>query len=113
MAYYLFIVINNTNSINEYSSILGALIVFGDKWTPLLVKQLSDGPKTFSALEKILPGISPRTLSQRLDKLIGIDIIGKQLYCAKPPRYQYYLTPKGADLQNILTAMAIWSEKYR
>lgn len=105
--------INNTNLINEYSSILGALNVLGDKWTPLLVKQLASGPKTFSGLEKTLPGISPRTLSQRLDKLVSIDIIGKQLYCTKPPRYQYYLTPKGTDLQNILTDMAIWSEKYQ
>lgn len=97
---------------SEAGCIASALSVLGDKWTPLLVKELTVCPKKFSDLEKSLIGISPRTLSQRLDKLERNYIVAKNIYCEHPPRYQYALTKKGSDLQNILNDMAKWSEKY-
>jgi DNA-binding HxlR family transcriptional regulator len=90
-----------------------ALSVLGDKWTPLLVQQLTICPQTFSDLEKSLEGISPRTLSQRLNKLVLDGIVNKVVYCTHPPRYNYSLTQKGQDLQAILRDMANWSEKYQ
>lgn len=92
--------------------ILHALFVLGDKWTPLLIKELTRCPQTFSELEVAVEGISPRTLSQRLNKLVDDGIVAKSIYCQHPPRYNYSLTPKGADLQNILKDMAAWSAKY-
>jgi len=89
-----------------------ALDIFGDKWTPLLVRQLTQCPHTFSELEASLVGISPRTLSQRLDKLAAESIIIKDLYCEHPPRYKYSLTEKGAELKAVLEKMAEWGEKY-
>lgn len=93
--------------------ILKALEVLGDKWTPLLIRELTECPQGFSDLEKLLTGISPRTLSQRLNKLVDEDIVDKRLYCEHPPRYHYALTAKGADLQNIIKDMASWSQKYK
>ena len=90
-----------------------ALSILGDKWTPLLIKELTSCPQTFSDLEKVLTGISPRTLSQRLNKLVDEDIVEKRLYCERPPRYSYVLTTKGKDLQTILQDMAAWSAKYK
>ena len=90
-----------------------ALCILGDKWTPLLIKELTYCPQKFSDLEKTLAGISPRTLSQRLNKLVDYKIIVKQEYCQHPPRYTYKLTEKGADLRNILTKMAEWGDKYQ
>lgn len=92
--------------------IQAALCVLGDKWTPLLVGQLVSEPMTFGDLETQLAGISPRTLSARLDKLQDDDIIIRRQYNAHPPRYKYQLTEKGQELQSILTRMAVWGEKY-
>lgn len=89
-----------------------ALDILGDKWSPLLIGQLVSGPKTFGDLESSLLGISPRTLSARLDKLQIELIVTKTLYCKHPPRYTYDLTPKGVELQKILRTMADWGEKY-
>ncbi len=89
-----------------------ALSILGDKWTPLIIKEMTACPQKFSELEKTLTGISPRTLSQRLEKLIEHQIIRKILYCEHPPRFQYALTKKGSDLQQILGDMANWSKKY-
>lgn len=89
-----------------------ALEVIGDKWTGLLLRELTECPKTFGELEQQLTGISPRTLSQRLDMLETECITNKSLYCERPPRYKYALTQKGSDLKAVLNSMATWGEKY-
>lgn len=89
-----------------------ALGILGDKWTPLLIRELTLCPQTFSDLEKLLVGISPRTLSQRLNMLVEQGIVDKRIYCEHPPRYSYQLTLKGRGLQTILQDMARWSAKY-
>lgn len=107
----------STNTLNVSAPKVGciakALTILGDKWSPLLIKELTDSPQHFSELEKALIGISPRTLSQRLNKLYEEGIVEKHLYCEHPPRYSYYLTDKGSDLQDIIANMASWSAKYR
>ena len=89
-----------------------ALEIIGDKWTPLLLGQLVSGQKTFGELEQMLTGISPRTLSARLNKLDEELIIKKNKYNAHPPRFKYDLTDKGKGLQEVLIQMAEWGEKY-
>ncbi len=90
-----------------------ALAIMGNKWTALLVMELAKGPSRFSALETTLTGISPRTLSQRLDYLEAKSVITKKSYAEAPPRVEYQLTPKGQDLIPILKSMADWGDKYR
>lgn len=90
-----------------------ALDVIGDKWTLLIIRDLSAKPTTFSALETSLSGISPRTLSQRIDMLEAEKIIKKKCYCERPPRFEYVLTEKGKDLQKVLVQMARWGAKYQ
>ena len=89
------------------------LCVIGDKWSPLLLGQLVSGEKTFGELELLLNGISPRTLSARLDKLLNENIVLKNKYNAHPPRYKYRLTIKGTDLVEVLEKMTSWGEKYK
>ena len=93
--------------------IQASLQILGDKWTPLLLGQLVAGQKTFGELETMLAGISPRTLSARLEKLVEEEIVVKNQYNAHPPRYKYDLTEKGQGLQEVLQQMADWGEKYQ
>lgn len=93
--------------------IQSALRILGDKWSPLLIGQLVESSMTFGELELVLSGISPRTLSARLDELIDQGIVHKIQYCEHPPRYRYGLTKKGDDLRTILIDMAKWGEKYQ
>lgn len=89
-----------------------AIAVLGDKWTPLLVRELSGSPLSFCQIEVALEGISPRTLSQRLDRLETEKIVYKRMYCEHPPRHKYELTKKGEDLQGVLAQMSAWGAKY-
>lgn len=92
--------------------IAGAMEIIGNKWTALILRDLSSGPKRFSELEKSVGKINPRTLSQRLDDLERHSIITKQAYAEVPPRIEYALTEKGEDLMPVLRAMSDWGDKY-
>lgn len=98
---------------NKPGCIREALNILGDKWTPILLGNLVSGPRSFSELETMLSGISPRTLSARLKKLTENNIIAKKSYNDHPPRYNYLLTEKGQELQTVLIHMADWGEKYQ
>lgn len=89
-----------------------ALHILGDKWTALIIRDLSAEFTKFSELETSLGGISPRTLSQRLSKLEQCGIVAKRLYCEHPPRYAYELTQKGVELQAIIVKMAEWGARH-
>jgi DNA-binding HxlR family transcriptional regulator len=86
-------------------SVAACAEIIGAKWTALLVHDLSEGPRRFSELEHSCPGISPRTLSERLRALEQEAIVERHSYPESPPRVEYKLTPKGQDLLPIIAAM--------
>jgi DNA-binding HxlR family transcriptional regulator len=77
----------------------------GTKWTPLIVHDLSEGARRFMQLEHACPGISPRTLSERLDRLEDEGVVIRRSYPESPPRVEYELTEKGRALLPIIRAM--------
>lgn len=89
-----------------------AMQIIGNKWTALILRDLAKGPQRFCELERSLAGISPRTLSQRLDDLEKYGIIRKKSFAEVPPRTEYSLTAKGQDLIPVLRQMAAWGTKY-
>lgn len=89
-----------------------AMEIIGNKWTALILRDLTSGPKRFSELEKSINNINPRTLSQRLDDLEDQNIITKKNFSEVPPRIEYTLTKKGNDLLPVLQQMAEWGSKY-
>ncbi len=89
-----------------------AVKILGDKWTALILLDMAEGQKRFCEFERSLPGISPRTLSQRLDNLTEQKIISKKSYSQVPPKVEYTLTDKGHDLIPVLKQMANWGSKY-
>jgi len=92
--------------------IASAMEIIGNKWTALILRDLSSGPKRFSELERSVGKINPRTLSQRLDDLEYHSIITKHAFAEVPPRVEYVLTKKGEDLMPVLRAMSDWGDKY-
>ena len=79
--------------------------IIATKWTPLIVHDLSEGPRRFMELEHACPGISPRTLSERLDMLEGQGVLVRRSYPESPPRVEYELTEKGRGLLPIIREM--------
>jgi len=106
------IVLKNTEIERRPGCVAVALAILGNKWTALIVKELSEGCARFSELQSALKGISPRTLSQRLDSMEQCKLITKKSFAEVPPRVEYSLTKKGRDLIPILHSMAEWGDKY-
>lgn len=79
--------------------------LIGSKWTSLIVHDLSEGARRFTQLEHSCPGISPRTLSERLHMLEEEGIVLRRSYPESPPRVEYELTEKGRALLPIIEAM--------
>jgi len=102
---------DSTDDEPKCGSIKEALAIIGDKWTGLIIRDLSAGPKRFSELEQNL-GIGPRTLSQRLESLQECAVISKQQFAEAPPRVEYSLAQKGEDLLPVLQSMAEWGKKH-
>ena len=76
--------------------------IIGSKWTAVIVHDLSEGPRRFSELERSCPGISPRTLSERLR---GLEQEGIIVRASARRRVDYELTEKGQALLPIIDAM--------
>ena len=106
--------LTNSNTLTEprVGCIASAMEIIGNKWTALILRDLTAGPKRFTELEKSVGNINPRTLSQRLDDLEKHEIITKQAFAEVPPRCEYSLTKKGQDLVPVLQQMAAWGDKY-
>src|SRR4029453_6935137 len=76
--------------------------IIGSKWTALLVPDMSAGPRRLSELAHACPGISPRTLSERLRWLEEEGVVVRHSYAETPPRVEYELTPKGMGLLPVI-----------
>lgn len=79
--------------------------IIGNKWTPLIVRDLAGGQKRFSELERSLRGISPKTLSERLKRLEECGVLSRRCFAEVPPRVEYQLTVKGHALLPVIESM--------
>jgi DNA-binding HxlR family transcriptional regulator len=79
--------------------------LIGDRWTPLIVRDLASGCRRFSELQRSLETISPKTLSDRLRRLEDGQIVTRSSFAEKPPRVDYCLTDKGHALLPIIESM--------
>lgn len=104
--------LRRTENDTKEERVATCLEVLGNKWSGLILTNLLNGSKRFTELERALEGISPRTLSQRLEDLVNHGVITKKSFAEVPPRVEYKLTQKGRDFIPILQQMADWGKKY-
>ena len=83
-----------------------------EKWTLLIIDALMPESKRFVDLEKILEGISTRTLAQRLQKLEDYKVITKKISQDNPGRVEYSLTKMGRDFTETIEAITSFGYKY-
>ena len=86
------------------------LKIIGSKWTMNILHNLFSGKKRFGQLQKLLSGISTKTLSARLQELEKEKIIAKKVFAEVPLHVEYSLTEKGKSLKDIFNKMAKWGE---
>ena len=83
----------------------GALQLIGDKWSMLVVRDLSTGPKRTTELLSALRPISSRTLVGRLRDMEHDNLIDRREFGGSPPRVEYGLTERGRRLLPLLESL--------
>jgi len=98
----------------SYAQLCGiatALDVIGDRWSPLILRDLLLGPLRFSELAGGLPGIGTNTLTARLKHLEDAGVIRRRLLPLPDGGTVYELTSYGRELEPILMALGRWGAK--
>lgn len=81
----------------------------GDKWSILVVMTLTDGPRRFNELKRIIGGISQRMLTFTLRGLERDGLVSRTVTPTIPPRVDYELTELGRSLQVPVQALGSWA----
>jgi DNA-binding HxlR family transcriptional regulator len=92
-------------------SVARSLDVLGDTWSVLVVREMFLGTHRFDMLQDHL-GIARNVLAARLKRLVEHGILAKRQYHEHPPRFEYRLTRKGADLYPVVVALLQWGDRY-
>lgn len=92
-------------------SIARTLDVVGEPWTPLILRDVWVGLRRFDEIQSDL-GISRKVLTERLKWLVECGVLARQVYSRTPPRSEYVLTDKGAQLCDLLLVMARWGDRW-
>lgn len=99
-------------STQEHCPVARTLNIVGDRWTILVLRELSFGRKRYSQLLQSLEGISTNLLSERLKKLEENRMIEQVLYREHPPRAEYRLTSKGRAFVPVLQALRDYGNEW-
>jgi DNA-binding HxlR family transcriptional regulator len=75
------------------------------RWTLGTIYACSSGAVRFNEFRQSLPGVSPTTLSERLDQLEQAGIVARELVAGHPPHAEYRLTAKGKRLATAVTKL--------
>ncbi len=92
-------------------SLARTLGIIGDRWTPLVLRDIGLGISRFDTIQRNL-GVSRRVLTERLAALVDEGIVAREAYQEHPPRYDYRLTEKGAELAVALVALQSWGDRW-
>lgn len=92
--------------------VASALDIVGDKWTLVVLRTIFAGRHRYGELADIPEKISTNILADRLERLEQYGLVTRSPYQQNPVRYQYDLTPKGADLLPVLQQLAAWATRH-
>lgn len=82
----------------------------GDKWTTLIVIALAGGPRRFGEINRCIPDISKRMLTQCLRNLERSGFITRHVYPTSPPSVEYRLAELGRSFLVPLEMLVEWAE---
>ena len=78
------------------------------KWGVLVLVALADGPQRWSELRRRAEGISEKMLAQTLRTLEADGFVNRDAQPVIPPRVDYSLTERGAELVALLLPLFGW-----
>jgi DNA-binding HxlR family transcriptional regulator len=89
------------------------LAVIAGRWKVIIIHHLmNEGVCRFNQLQRLLGGITHRTLAKQLRELEDSGLIIRKDFNEIPPRVEYRLSKLGESLKPVLMAMHAWGETH-
>ncbi|REE83601.1 HxlR family transcriptional regulator [Lutibacter oceani] len=93
-----------------YCSLHFTMDLIGNKWKPLVLFHLLNGPLRSGVLQKTIPGISNKMFTQTVRELERDNLVSRKVYPVVPPKVEYQLTETGKSLEAILKELDNWGK---
>ena len=98
-------------SYGEACTVAHALDLVGERWALLVVRDLLLGPKRFTDLERGMPRVNARILTQRLRELEAAGVVQRRWLGTPADATVYELTEWGADLEAVIMHLGRWGRR--
>lgn len=95
----------------DYCPIAVGVDILGDRWTPLVIRELMVGASGFNEIHRGIPRVSRSLLAQRLRMLERRGLVNRQV-SKRGATGRYVLTPAGESLTPIVWAMGHWAAEW-
>lgn len=89
-----------------------AFAAIGGKWKMIIIYWLSEEPRHFAALRRLMSGISQKVLTQQLKELVADGIVVREPQGAAPAPVRYSLTDYGRSLLPLVENVRSWGRAH-
>ena len=93
----------------QFCPVAKATEVLGEKWTPLIIRELITDDQSFNSLRKGVPLMSPSLLSSRLKSLESSGVIERN---KTDKGVIYSLTQAGEEIGPIIEQLGVWGQRW-
>jgi DNA-binding HxlR family transcriptional regulator len=95
----------------QYCPIARGAEIFAERWTPLIIRNLYLGCRTFTDILEGAPGMSKTLLTERLRALERHEVVERQPR-SRGRGFTYHLTPSGVELADVCIALGNWGARW-
>lgn len=95
----------------QFCPVAKACEIFGERWTPLVIRELMCGSTHFNDIRRGVPLMSPSLLVKRLRQLEAAGIV-ERITDETGRNVEYRLTQGGQDLQPIVQMLGMWGARW-
>ena len=89
------------------------LMLIGDKWKVLILRDLMSGTKRFGELKKSIGHVTQKVLTAQLRDMESSGLVNRKVYAEVPPKVEYSLTVLGDSLRPVIDVLRTWGEGYK
>ena len=85
------------------------LQIIADTWTPIVLFCMRGRTRRFNELQRSIPDISKKMLTQTLRKLEQRGLLNRLVHPVVPPHVDYSLTPAGNKFAEAVALLCEWA----
>ncbi|HWJ61473.1 MAG TPA: helix-turn-helix domain-containing protein [Acidimicrobiales bacterium] len=83
------------------------------RWDPVVIAALRTGPRRRLDLQRSIGGISDKSLTDALNRLVDRRLVGREAIAAAPPEVRYRLTDLGSSFaEGPLRVLGEWAQEH-